>query len=135
MLREPLHSIVIAQTMGLFFIIMAVIMLTKADYYRTLMSKLNADSGYISLSATFALLWGLLIISIHSIWADRYEILITGVAWLIIVKSVLWLALPDWMLRVSKKMYAGASYYWLSTLVGIAGVLLLSHSYALYMHW
>lgn len=130
---EPLHGLIFAQVIGLFLVIMTIIMVVRADYYRKLMMNLNADSGLIPVSASIVLVFGLSLIVMHNVWVWESDTLITIVAWVLVIKSVLWLALPERMVVMSHKLYGSYMYYIVAFIIAVVGVLLMTHGYYLYM--
>jgi len=129
----PLHLLVIGQVLGLFFVIMTIVMVTRAEYYRSVMKNLKVDNGVIGLSASVTLILGLLLMVTHNRWEMDPDLILTVVAWIITLKAVLWLSFPEKMLAFSKKLYASNLYYVAAVIVGLAGVLLMSEGYSLFM--
>ncbi|MDP1604150.1 MAG: hypothetical protein Q8M03_12900 [Legionella sp.] len=127
--NEPLHSLVIAHVIGLYLIIMAIIMIARADYYRGMLGKLQGDSGIIPVSASFGLVLGLIMVVIHNTWIWDTEILITIVSWIILIKSILWLSFPEKMVAIAKVIYSGKLYYVMATIAVLIGLALLTHGF------
>ena len=93
-------SAFLAKLIGLYCIIFAAIWLVRrkavSHSFRDLFSS---KSSYV-LSATFSLLFGLIIAIDHSIWELSWRGLITIIGYLAIVKGVLRLAFPSQMQKV-----------------------------------
>ncbi|MGQ3890649.1 hypothetical protein [Legionella sp. CNM-4043-24] len=130
---EPIHLLVIGQVLGLFFVIMTAIMIARASHYRKLMQNLDPDSGLIAVSASISLIFGLILVVTHNIWLMDSDLLLTVVGWAVVIKAILWLALPERMTKVCQVVYAGNLYYVMALLIGVVGVLMLSHGYYLFM--
>ncbi len=94
-MNDSLHSLFLAQAMGLYLIIIAIIMLSRAGYYRQLLTHVKEGSPTIILGATLGLIWVLFWFLVHNIWILESEVLITLVAWFLLIKSVLWLSFPS----------------------------------------
>jgi uncharacterized membrane protein len=129
MVPSPLHSYIIEQVLGLYMLIMAIIMIARADYYRKLVYDMTADKNTLFVSAMFTLIFGLILIVVHNNWIMRFDLLVTIIAWLIVIKAILWLALPEYMMGVSKKLYKDNMYYVMAVVAGIIGIILLIHGY------
>jgi hypothetical protein len=129
--NDPLHSLVMAHVIGLYLIIIAIVMIARADHYRSMINKLQGDSGVIMVSASFGLVLGLIMLVIHNTWLWESEVLITIIAWLVTIKSILWLSFPEKMVAVSKVIYSGKSYYVMATIAIVIGIALLTHGYYL----
>lgn len=133
MLNDSLHSIIIAQVMGFYLLIVAIIMLARAPYYRAMMTNLKSCNHAIMVGAAFSLIIGIFLVIVHNIWIWESEVMITVIGWLILIKSILWLALPERMMTFSNKLYSGAGYYVAAAITGILGILLLSHGFYLFI--
>ncbi|MGQ3889056.1 hypothetical protein ACQUW5_08495 [Legionella sp. CNM-1927-20] len=126
---SPLHSYIIEQVLGLYMLIMAIIMIARADYYRKLVRDLPADRNFVFVSAMFTLIFGLIMVVVHNIWHWRFELLATIIAWIIVIKAILWLAIPEYMVAASKRLYKDNMYYVMAVIAAIIGVILLIHSF------
>lgn len=127
LLHNSIHSLVIAQVLGMYFVIMALVMIARADHYRALIAKLQPDSGIVPLAASVGLVFGLLLVVVHNLWLWESEVVITVIAWLILIKSVLWLAIPERMVTFSRVIYSGNAYFIVAVITGLIGIALLTH--------
>lgn len=132
-MRGLLHSLFLAQVLGLYMFIMAIIMLSRVDYYRKMLTSIKPDSLIIILTASSGLMLGILLVLLHNFWLWQSEVLITIIAWLILIKSLLWLACPEYMAKLGSKVYAGWGYYAATILTGIIGMILISHGFYLFL--
>lgn len=123
------HSYLLAQVFGLYFIITAIILLSRVRFYRDIIYNLHAKDSAIMFGSSFALLLGLLLVIVHNFWVWEPRVVVTLIAWFILIKSVLWLSLPEGMLRWSKKMYGGAGYYVMVAVLLIVGIFLLTKGF------
>lgn len=130
---ESLHSLLISQVLGFYLLIVAIVMLTRADYYRNLMTNLHEGSHAIMIGATFSLIIGIILVLVHNLWVWDEEVIITVVAWLILIKSVLWLAFPEKMMAFSRTFYAGPGYYITAAIALVIGIILLAYGFYLYV--
>lgn len=135
MFFDDFHSFVLAHVFGLYLIIMAIIMLARVGYYREMIRNLQPASGSVVFGAMYGLLLGLLLVTIHNHWEWRPSVIVTFLAWLILIKSILWLAFPETMLRFAKKTYAGKGYYVAIAIAAILGMLLISKGAYPFIHW
>lgn len=132
MINSMLHSFILAQIFGLYFIIIAVIMMSRVAFYRKFIQNLQSDSAVVIVSGTMGLLLGLFLIDIHNIWVMKPRVFVTIVCWLIFIKSLLLLAMPEELLAWSRKVSAGMGYYFIVIFMAIFGIILLARSFPLY---
>lgn len=132
MVGHAMHSLVLAQLFGLYLVIMAVVFASRASYYRALVQKLKPDMG-LTISATYGLLLGLFLVIIHNTWVLGPEIFITIIAWIVLLKSLFWLGMPERMLRMTQKLFASHFYYVVMLITGLIGVILMANGFYLFM--
>lgn len=129
------HSYLIAQIIGFYLVIMAITMLARVNFYRRILMGISGDYATILVFASFGLAVGLIMVLTHNFWMWRTDILlVTLLGWLILIKSILWLSIPDTMAAISKRVYAGAGYYVVVAIMAIIGILLLSKGFYLFYH-
>lgn len=131
-MHESLHTIFFAQGIGLYLVIVAIIMLSRATYYQEMLTHLKVGSPTIVLAATLGLIIGILLVLVHNIWIWESDVLITLIAWFLVIKSVLWLAFPECMVNYTQKVYSGWGYYLVAIIAAIIGIILLAHGFYLF---
>lgn len=120
------HSFLLSQVLGLYLIIMAVSIMSRAKHIRDIVNRLDPNSFSVFASASGMLLFGLFAVTIHNYWSWHPFVLVTIVCWLILIRAVLWLAFPEKMIKITKKVVNGAGCYVVTIVALIVGVLLLS---------
>ena len=132
-----LHTIIFSQLFGLFLVIMAVIMLSRVTYYRAMITRLTPPSGTVVFSAIYGLMLGLFLVIVHNLWPWQHPdvILVTVLSWLILIKSILWLALPEYMIRTTQKIYSGAGYYVMVAIAAVLGIFLMIQGFHLHLYY
>ena len=130
---EQLHTLFLAQAMGLYLFITAIIMLARATYYRELLTHINVGSSSIVLAGSVGLILGILLVLVHNMWTWESEVLVTLVAWFLLIKSILWLSFPEGMVKCAQKIYSGWGYYLVAIIAGIIGVTLMAHGFYPFM--
>lgn len=133
MVGQIFYSFVISQVFGLYLTIYSIIVLSRSQYYRELVNKIELPSIGIHNGATTMLFVGIFLVDIHNLWMFQLEVLVTILSWVILVKSVLWLALPEQMLAVSKRFVSGNLFYLLILAAAVVGLIMLSRGFYLYM--
>jgi hypothetical protein len=131
-MNDSLHSLFLAQALGLYLLIVAIIMLARAGYYRNMLTHLKADSPTVVIVATVGLIVSIPLVLVHNIWIWESEVLITLIVWFLLIKSVLWLSFPECMVNLSQKIYSGWGYYAVAIIAGIIGILLINHGFYLF---
>ncbi|KTC65679.1 Integral membrane protein (PIN domain superfamily) (plasmid) [Legionella adelaidensis] len=124
-----IHTFLIGQIVGLYMVIMAIIMIARARYYRELIQDIRADSIEIFFSASVWLFIGIMLVVLHNIWVMGPPVIVTVIAWLILIKSVFWLAIPEMMLRWTRNLYSGSGFYVVAVIAAIFGVILMSSGF------
>lgn len=130
---ESIHTIFLAQAIGLYLLIIAIIMLTRASYYQEILTHLKVGSTTVVVTATLGLILGIIIVLSHNIWIRESEVLITLIGWFLLIKSIFWLSFPEFMVRITHQLYGGRGYYVAALIAGVLGVTLCAHGFYLFM--
>ena len=128
-----MHSFLFSQVFGLYFVIMSIILLSRADYYKALIGKLKKPGSGIVMTASLSLFIGLFLVVTHNIWTFQPRVVVTIICWLFVIKSVLWLVAPERMLRGFQKIWAGNGHYILTVSGIIIGVYMMTRGFYLFM--
>lgn len=131
MVMQHFHSVLFAQVIGLYLVVLSIIMLAKTQHYRDAILRLDPYSPSIFLAAAAALMLGCFMIVVHNNWVMEYRVVITIIGWVIFVKSILWLSFPSMMFGLSKKVYLGPMYYVMIFTLFIVGVFLVTKGFYL----
>lgn len=134
MIPTFLHALIIAQIAGLYLLIMSIIMLVRRNTYRQFVAHLKPSSGLIIMTASFGLLIGLFIIVIHNRWVFDLDVIITLLGWIIAIKSVLWLAIPEEMLAFTRALYRSNWYYVFIIILALIGIFLILKGFYPFMY-
>ncbi len=115
----------LAHFFGLFIFILAVVLFSRKDYYCKIILNLKDDNPIIMLTATIGLLLGIILIGVHGGVFLQYRVLITILCWFVFINSLLWLMMPEKMLKLTKKMFKGRGFYIFISILLILGFLLV----------
>jgi len=127
------YSFALSQIFGLFMLIMAIVMLSKHESYRKMLSQLKVDNPVIFFSSTATLLLGIFLIETHNIWEWRWRVVVTIACWGIFIKAIGWLLIPETMLSIMKRIFTGNAYYWLIVIMTLLSFLFLGKGILLYI--
>ncbi len=129
-----IHTLFLAQTIGLYLVIISAIKICRRKLYVNLIKSMTEPNLSLMIWGALGLIVGLCLIDIHNIWEYKPRVLITLVGWYILIKSVLWLAFPEKMIAYAKQMAVASWYYATIAFSFIIGALLLAKGYFLYIY-
>lgn len=133
MIGSQLHTFLFSQVFGLYFVILAIIFLSRAEYYRAMIPKLKAPAPGTAMIASLSLFIGLILVTVHNIWVFQPRVLVTILCWLFLIKSILWLAAPERMLKIAQKMWSSNGHYFCSVTMLVVGVFMMIRGFYLFM--
>ncbi len=123
MLNSPLHSYLLAEVFGLYFIIMSIVLLSRENYYRKLMVQ---EPRYPSLlSCSLSLFISIFLVLIHNLWVMQPRVLVTIVCWCYLLCNVLLIAYPEWVFKCTRQVCMSKMYYVVLFCMAMSGVILL----------
>lgn len=97
-------SIFLARIFAVVYLTAGVGMLLNQEYFKKGMKKMLDDFTAVLLGGLMSLILGMLILNVHSGWAQDWTSLVTLIGYIALLKGVLLFLAPEWMLRMSKKM-------------------------------
>ena len=121
-----LHVCLLKEAIGIYLIIAAIVMTTRVNSYKKLLAELSADNFAVVLASYIGLMFGIFLVLSHNVWVLNVEVLLTLIAWFVLIKSLLWISFPECMLCYTKKLYSGCWYYVSALVVAAVGILLLA---------
>lgn len=80
--------------MAVVYLSVGVGILTSPSYYQAGIKELLSSTTYLFLGGWIATSLGVVLVQYHNIWVNDWRTLITVVAWVVVIKGVLLLALP-----------------------------------------
>ena len=130
---SQVQSFVLSQIFGLYLIIMGILLYSRVDYFRQLVRNLKPHDSIIFLAASMGLFFGLCLVNFHNVWEFKPRVVITLICWYVLIKSLVWLAMPEEVLAYTQKIFAGSRYYWFTGTVMAVGVVLVGRGFVLYL--
>lgn len=80
-------SLYLAKVLGLYLVIKGVAGLANLKYYMRLISEIIRNEALIVFAAAIELLFGLAIVVAHNVWVADWQVVITLVGWVMILKG------------------------------------------------
>lgn len=122
-------SIYLARFLGLYILIVGAAVLIRWDQMAAIVKAFFFDPPLVYLSGAMALIFGLVIVLFHNIWALDWRLAITIVGYLAVLKGLLRLWVPD---RLQVLVFRDVSFR-AAVVVGIVlmllGVYFLHHGF------
>lgn len=112
-------SLIIAQMLSICYLSIGIGFLVSRDYYKKEVIKLPESPGFILLSGYFAIILGMTILYVQSVWNTEWTTIITVIGWVACIKGILLIVFPKHMTKYSI-LFQTKYYNW----VGIAIVAL-----------
>ncbi len=133
MLNQHYYTFLLSQILGSFFFIVAIVVMARMYYYRKIILQIQPEDPYIPVFACMILFLGIVLVVTHSVWVLRQGTIITLICWLILIKGLLWLALPEKMVATTKRICSGTGYYWVIVVLLVMGIILLGKGMELFI--
>ncbi len=133
MVRQEYYTFLLSQIFGSFAFVVAVIFLARMQYYRKLVLQMHANDPIISVCSLVGLFLGIFLVVTHNVWELKRLVVVTIMCWLVLINAVSWLALPEKMLAMTKRIFSGNGYHWLIVCLLIFGILFIARSIELFI--
>ncbi len=92
-------SLTLATILGPLFLVVAIGLLVNPGAYRDMIGDLQKSTASWYFGGLFALVFGLLIVQWHNVWAWQWPVVITLLGWAALIKGVVLLVFPKWIIR------------------------------------
>jgi hypothetical protein len=121
-------SIFLARVYGLYFIIMAALLLIKSDYCVSIIRDLFQNSTLVFAIGWSTLILGILVVIGHNIWELNWKTIITVFGYLTLLKGVALLYFPEIMKRYNFSSIRNVHFVLYGTLF-VLGILIFYLSF------
>jgi len=118
-------SIFVVQIAAVIYLSVGVGMLINPDYYQRLFAEVSKDSLAMYVGGFMALILGFTLVTYHNIWVQGWQVLVTIIGWLALIKGFLILAFPRVMQRLTKSMLKTKNTSSLSVFVILLGLIFM----------
>jgi len=96
------NSIFLAKILGPYCIIVAVGILLNLKSYQKILKDFCKNSALLYIGGILALLFGLLILLFHNVWAANWTVIITIFGWLALIKGVWLIIFPNTVAKLTE---------------------------------
>jgi hypothetical protein len=99
-------SVFIAQLLGPMFVVAGVAFLVKPQMIRTVLGDFIRSPTWIYLAGFMGLLTGMALVLTHRVWALDWRLIITVIGWLTLVRALITIFQPQWIVAAGNAMLA-----------------------------
>lgn len=115
----------LARAYGIGIVIVALAALLMPARMAVVFADFERSPALAFLSALFALVLGLVLIVLHSLWTDMPAVLVSLLGWFILAKGIFLLAAPEGLLKIAAAIAPGLIRLW-GVLALVLGALYLA---------
>ncbi len=99
-------SILIARILGPLYLVSGFAWLFNRDAYGKMMNDFTQQRGLLYVSAVLAFLFGAVILAFHNVWTANWQVLITLLGFLGLLKGLTLLVFPEMAMRMASALIA-----------------------------
>lgn len=96
-------TVALAQIYALIFLVIGLGMLINRDYYSKVVKKFGKEPELVTFSGIIISILGLFLITMHNSWTSGWEILVSILNWLIFIRGVVAVIMPEPVIAFAKK--------------------------------
>lgn len=115
-------SIFVAQVTAVIYLAVGVGMFFNKKYYAKLLEGFAKDMSSLYLGGFVALVVGFALVTFHNDWVKSWEVLVTIIGWLALIKGVMLLAFPATVARTIKTWFKPKHLSAYSAVIIVLGV-------------
>ena len=98
-------SVFVAQVAAIVYLSVGVGMFLDRKYYAKFFENMFKDTTAMYIGGFMALIAGFTLVTFHNDWVKSWEVLVTILGWLALVKGVMLLAFPSTILDMTKSWF------------------------------
>lgn len=123
-------TIFLAKLIGWYFVILGLFLVVRRQTLKTAITDLISDSALMMLIASVTLILGLLLVLSHNVWVMGWPVIVTIIAWLVLLGGLLRLFAPEVGIKIAKGWLKNPTYVIVAALIYIlVGLYLLFRAY------
>ena len=103
-------SIFIARIISIIYIFSGVAVLVKTVNLNQFVDEFDKSPTMTYLAGCFGIIFGMILVNYHNHWVGNWTVLITLIAWIMLIGGILVIVFPKSILRYKK--FATGSRYW-----------------------
>ncbi|MBU0706138.1 hypothetical protein KJ657_04910 [Patescibacteria group bacterium] len=115
-------SIFVAQVAAIIYLSVGIGMLLDKKYYAKFLDGFSKDTTAMYVGGFIALVAGFALVTFHNNWVKSWEVLVTIIGWLALIKGVMLLAFPTTFFNITKSWVNGkiiTSYAFVAIVLGL----------------
>jgi len=120
-------SLFIARLLGPMFVVVAIALIAKPQMFRTILPEFIGSPAWLYLAGFFGLLGGLALVLTHNVWAADWRLIITLVGWFTLVRGLISIFQPQWIVAAGKAILARPVIFFGAAVANFAIGLVLSY--------
>lgn len=115
-------SVFVAQAVAIVYLSVGVGMLLDKKYYAKLLEDMFKNTTAMYIGGLMALIVGFTLVTFHNEWVKSWEVLVTIIGWLALIKGVMLLAFPSAFLDMTKKWFGAKNLGTYAPIVIVLGL-------------
>lgn len=123
-------SVFLAKVIGLYLFVLCFGFLVNKKNLKPILIDFLKSPPLVFLSGFLALIIGLLIVTSHNIWVMGWPVLITIIGWLSLIKGVIRVICPQFVVTKVQKWIKNDTFYYTAFIIFlIVGLILIYYGY------
>ncbi len=118
-------TIILAHILGISFAVLGLAMLFNKRSMSAVLETLINNKGILCLAGFLTLMMGATVVVLNNVWTNGLPLLVTIIGWLMLIKGIFILLMPNTATRYYKKVNESSLFLWAGLLVLVLGVALL----------
>lgn len=112
-------SLVIAQALGMYLIIMGFAILLHREDFISILTGIFHNAALQFMIGVIALIIGILMVVMHNVWESSWTVVITILAWLTLAKGICYVMLPKAMNRMGHAIIQNKNWIYIMAVVNL----------------
>ena len=120
-------SIFLAKAFSIYFLIIGITVILRRKKLLEAVGALFANKGNIFFMAIMILILGIILVLFHPAFTPDWRSVITVLCWLTLLKGIVYILVPEFIMITKQKMFASAPYYYIAGIICLALAIYLGY--------
>ena len=99
-----LTSLILAKLFGFYFIIIGTALVLNQAWYQKAIHEMAKSNGQTMIVGIITLILGLMAVTLHNVWVYNWEVWITLLCWMMLIKGVVRTVFPSYFQQLMNKI-------------------------------
>lgn len=122
-------SFFLAKAIGLYMTIVSLPFIFNFKRLNAVIDEVLKHKGIMLVASLMTLVIGVVLVVLHNVWAMNWSVVITIIAWLLLIRGIIRFYLPEVVENISKQLQNKIAFMIIGIILLLVGLFLIYHGF------